>query len=305
MSGFYILQLWISVSGLLSAEDADTDASPDESTTPVYNTTAPYFDSTVESVEYWQGIIKLRRKLTRQVFGDVLEVAVGTGRNCQFYDFKNCNSVTMIDESGPMLAIARAKWAELRRLPEWREDAPEAARRISFRQMSATEDVPLPAAVARSDRDGFNCILSTFSLCSLPHPADVLTHWCRLLVPPPSSEDSERQPRVLLLEHGCSHYDWLNRLLDKSAPAHAKEHGCWWNKDIGAIAEKAAEQAGMEIVSLKRRHFGTTWVIEMRQKRGLWQQKKRLAESVVDVGRVSGQKEEPQTSKSRWWPWHW
>ncbi|KAF2097484.1 hypothetical protein NA57DRAFT_58069 [Rhizodiscina lignyota] len=247
VSGLYVFQIWHSVS---KPAQLNIDVSPDEPTTPVYDTTAQYYDSAVDSVEYWQGITSLRRKLTHQLFGNVLEVAVGTGRNSQFYELKNCRSVTMIDGSGPMLEIARKRWSELMRLPEWRLDAPERIRRIEIRQMSADDEIPLPASTAAPDGKviaGFTSILSTFSLCSLPHPAETLAHLCTMLSPPSPTADQSQQPRVLLLEHGRSHYDWLNRLLDNSAPAHAKEHGCWWNKDIGAIAQKAADAAGMEI----------------------------------------------------------
>lgn len=280
VSGMYVFQLGYSISHLLAKDHSNSPSSSShEPTTPVYNITAQEFDASVDSVEYWQGITSWRRKLTRQLFGDVLEVAVGTGRNSHYYDLKNCTTVTMIDESGPMLEIARKKWAEERHLPEWREETPETMRKAVFRQMSAADNISLPLATTKlgdQKHTGFTCVLSTFSLCSLPQPAETLAHLCSMLSPPSRAIDADHQPRVFLLEHGRSYYNMLNRLLDASASDHAKVHGCWWNKDIGAIAEKAAEETGMEIVSLKRKHFGTTWIIEMRQNPELWEEKRRM-----------------------------
>jgi hypothetical protein len=36
--------------------------------------------------------------------------------------------------------------------------------------------------------------------------------------------------RILLLEHGRSHYGWLNRLLDEGESQHHERWGCQWNK---------------------------------------------------------------------------
>src|SRR5437763_16169516 len=68
--------------------------------------------------------------------------------------------------------------------------------------------------------------------------------------------------RILLLEHGRGHYDWLNHVLDGLAPSHADHYGCWWNRDIGAMVE----QSGLEIEYVKRYHLGTTWEVVLRPK---------------------------------------
>ncbi|MCJ1231195.1 hypothetical protein MMC12_007872, partial [Toensbergia leucococca] len=75
-------------------------------------------------------------------------------------------------------------------------------------------------------------------LCSTPHPSHLLAHLGTLASP--------TNGRILLLEHGRSHYEWLNRILDASAPAHADRHGCWWNRDVGRIVE----ESGLEVVGL-------------------------------------------------------
>ena len=91
-------------------------------------------------------------------------------------------------------------------------------------------------------------------LCSMPDPVDTLKHLGEITEP--------QRGRILLLEHGRSHYDWLNRILDNLAPTHADRHGCWWNRDIGAIVR----DSGLEVVEEKRWHLGTTWRFVLRPK---------------------------------------
>ncbi len=75
-----------------------------------YSRNAPAYDSEVELAEkaMWMG--RLRRRLAQQASGDVLEVSVGTGRNARYYDLKRCRSVTMLDQSGEMVEVARGKF---------------------------------------------------------------------------------------------------------------------------------------------------------------------------------------------------
>jgi methyltransferase OMS1 len=84
-------------------------------------------------------------------------------------------------------------------------------------------------------------------LCSTPQPVQLLRQLGSVL--------NQEGGRILLLEHGRGHYDWLNKIIDNGAPGHADQHGCWWNKDIGKIVE----ESGLEVVEMKRYHFGTTW----------------------------------------------
>ena len=103
---------------------------------------------------------------------------------------------------------------------------------------------------------GFDTVIQSMGVCSTPDPSAMLRHLGNLTNP--------NHGQIILLEHGRSYYSWLNRILDKSAPRHANKHGCWWNKDIGKIVE----DSGLEIVTIKRYHFGTTWWVELRPKEG-------------------------------------
>jgi methyltransferase OMS1, mitochondrial len=88
-------------------------------------------------------------------------------------------------------------------------------------------------------------------LCSTPRPVELLKGIGSIC-----SKDGQ----ILLLEHGRSHYQWMNNMLDNLAPAHANRFGCWWNRDIGKIVD----ESGLEVVKVKRYHLGTTWWIELR-----------------------------------------
>ncbi|KAI9832898.1 MAG: hypothetical protein M1819_003928 [Sarea resinae] len=218
-----------------------------------YDETAEGYDSEVSTAEWITGLLRLRKKLAREAQGDVLEVAVGTGRNMEYYPLDKCRSLTMVDQSKQMIEVARRKFQDTRemnerlmktRLPELH---PEYAN-LTFRTTSAESPIPSPPA------QGFDTVIQTMGLCSTPRPA--------LLLQNIGAVTNPEHGRILLLEHGRSHYRWLNNILDNLAPVHAHRYGCWWNRDIGRIVE----ESGLEVVRVKRYHMGTTWWVELRPK---------------------------------------
>jgi methyltransferase OMS1, mitochondrial len=208
-----------------------------------YNKTARTYDSDVNLMEKAMWLGRLRKQLIHQATGHVLEVSVGTGRNMQFYSPKTqCKTLTFVDQSPEMIAIAREKFKQLHPL----------YRKVVFRTQSAAEPILLP------DPHGFDTIVQTMGLCSTPDPEGLLRNLGRLV--------NKQGGRVLLLEHGRSHYAWVNGLLDSLAPAHADRHGCWWNRDIGGIVGGVeGGVGGLQVVSIQRYHLGTTWMVEMRR----------------------------------------
>ncbi|KAI9825623.1 MAG: hypothetical protein M1832_000967 [Thelocarpon impressellum] len=205
-----------------------------------YDATAAAFDADVDLTETLTGITFLRKRLARRARGDVLEVAAGTGRNLGYYDMGKVKSLTLLDLSAPMLDRARARWAELR--PKGSPTAP------AFVVQDAADPVPSPPA------GGYDTVVQTMGLCSTPAPVRLLQTLGR--------ETEAQSGRILLLEHGRSHYAWLNAVLDGLAPAHADRHGCWWNRDVGRIVQ----DSGLEVVEARRYHLGTTWWFELRPK---------------------------------------
>lgn len=229
-----------------------------------YNSIATTFDSSVDWQEKLIGISRLRKKMIQQASGDVCEVSIGTGRNLTFYDwdFKSFNDVvnqqtkrgkvksfTAVDKSPEMLEIAHKKFSK------------EYPGILGVQWVIQDAANPLPSPpVSASERSGnktgkkYDTIVQTMGLCSASDPVGLLRNL---------STSIEENGRILLLEHGRGTWSWLNNILDGLAPRHALEFGCVWNKDIGQIIE----DSGLEIVKMKRRHFGTTWWIELRPRR--------------------------------------
>ncbi|KAL2827013.1 methyltransferase domain-containing protein [Aspergillus cavernicola] len=223
-----------------------------------YNHTARTFDADVELSEKLMRMGAKRRDLVQQARGDVLEVSCGTGRNLEYYELgekraldekgrvgvRGCRSVTFVDLSPEMVAIAREKFSKL--YPGFG--------RVQF-QAQDVKDVAPPSPSSQGQGAYYDTIVQTMGLCSMPDPAGTLRHLGTITEP--------QDGHILLLEHGRSHYDWLNRVLDNLAPAHADRHGCWWNRDIGQIVR----DSGLEVVEEERWHFGTTWRFVLRPKR--------------------------------------
>ncbi|PGH01237.1 hypothetical protein AJ79_07969 [Helicocarpus griseus UAMH5409] len=232
-----------------------------------YDKTATNFDAEVNMAEQVMSMGTKRRELVQRARGNVLEVACGTGRNMKYYslgekrgtnkdgkaEIQGCRSVTFVDLSGRMVQIAKDKFEQL--YPEFRMAA--------FRTQDAMDPIPPPPNTAaiqpgpltsEPQKYQFDTVIQTMGLCSHPNPVAYLTHLGTLVKP--------ERGEILLLEHGRSHYKWLNKVLDDLAPAHADRHGCWWNRDIGEIVR----ESGLEVVESKRWHMGTTWKFVLRPK---------------------------------------
>ncbi|KAJ3038938.1 Methyltransferase-like protein 7B [Rhizophlyctis rosea] len=200
--------------------------------TGVYNALAPEYDTMISMDEWFMGVGTLRWSLMKQAKGKVLEVSTGTGRNLEYYPKPQIDQLILSDTNESMLrrAFDKCKNDSLRAsLPP-----------LSFKIIDA-ENIPSPPAE-------FDTVVETFGLCSCADPVASLKEMARVCKP---------DGRILLLEHGRSYYNWLNDALDKTAGDHAQTWGCWWNRDI----EGLIDQAGLEIVEIKRVHLGTTYYI--------------------------------------------
>ncbi|OJD18103.1 hypothetical protein AJ78_01876 [Emergomyces pasteurianus Ep9510] len=284
-----------------------------------YHKTAPTYDAEVDLAERIMRVGKRREELVSRARGNVLEVACGTGRNMQYYslgekrgtdkngkaEIQGCRSVTFVDQSRQMVEIAKEKFEKM--YPHFKLAA--------FRAQDAKAPIPPPPHTAAlqvsqhgninandkesmrppsPERSGhqqppyqFDTVIQTMGLCSLPDPVSYLKHLGTLVEP--------ERGEILLLEHGRSHYRWLNKLLDDLAAAHADRHGCWWNRDIGEIVQ----QSGLEILESKRWHMGTTWKFVLRPKKGQCERQK-------DTGLTKEEKEGgggEDTGVRGWFSW--
>jgi ubiquinone/menaquinone biosynthesis C-methylase UbiE len=115
-----------------------------------------------------------REWVCSQAAGEVLEVAVGTGRNLPFYP--DGVRLTGIDFSPAMLGIARTRAAELRRDIDLREGDAQA--------------LPFPDA-------SFDTVVCTLGLCGFPDERVAIAEMYRVLRP---------NGNLLLLDHiGSDH----------------------------------------------------------------------------------------------------
>jgi ubiquinone/menaquinone biosynthesis C-methylase UbiE len=190
-----------------------------------YDRFAPWYDW-VEGVPDLLGVRRLRRRLLRQASGKVLEVAVGTGKNLQYYP-RGCRIIG-IDVSREMLNVARERAAKL-----------------------SMEVSPLLAdaeALPFSDKS-FETIVSSLSTCTFPNPVSALREMARVCKP---------GGRVLLLEHGRSDREWLGRWQDRREDSFAKQLGCHWNRE----PVEMVRQSGLIVASTWRTFFGVFHVIE-------------------------------------------
>jgi methyltransferase OMS1 len=186
-------------------------------------------------------------------------------------------SYTGVDISADMMGVARRRLRDtvpgLKKLLRRKRAEPMPASgavvdvldsRVRLCIADAEQPLPPPApgSAAPPDTEAgkYDTILQSFGLCSVSDPVKLVTNMASVLQP--------GSGRIFLLEHGRGWFEFLNRLMDETAEAHFKKHGCWWNRDIEGIVREATRSVpGLEIVHLGRlplRHLGTTLVVELR-----------------------------------------
>lgn len=172
------------------------------------------------------GVKRLRRRLLQRATGDVLEVAVGTGRNLRYYP-RTCRIIG-VDFSQAMLRIAGRE-----------------ADRLGLNMRLLLMDA---GTLAFPDHS-FDSVVSSLSVCTFPHPVAALREMGRVCRP---------QGRILLLEHGRSDREWLARWQDRRADRHAKKLGCRWNREPLDLVR----QAGITLIAARRIFFGVFHELE-------------------------------------------
>ncbi|KFA76399.1 hypothetical protein S40288_04813 [Stachybotrys chartarum IBT 40288] len=257
---------------------------------------AEQFDKELNWDEWWMGIRSLRQRLAKRARGHVLELAMGTGRNLEYYNWETLGaddakaagqeaaartgitSFTGLDISVDMLDVARKKLVKA--VPPMASSAPivkastmadHTGGELSYLQgqlrlihSDAHHQLPLPpsSVPTRSGATGpkYDTVIQTFGLCSVSDPVAVLSNLASVVKP--------ESGRIILLEHGKGWYGLVNGLLDKNASKHFAKFGCWWNRDIPFLVEQAvAKTPGLEIVKVERPNMlqlGTLVWIELR-----------------------------------------
>jgi ubiquinone/menaquinone biosynthesis C-methylase UbiE len=146
----------------------DTSAKETERRRRIWEREAPRYD---RMIVLWEKILFRdgRRWVCSRAQGEVLEVAIGTGRNLAFYP--EGVRLTGIDLSPAMLDLAR-------------ERARELGMEVDLREGDA-QDLPFPD-------ESFDTVVCTLSLCNIPDDRKAVTEMKRVLRP---------GGRLLLLDH--------------------------------------------------------------------------------------------------------
>ncbi|RDL42038.1 uncharacterized protein BP5553_02017 [Venustampulla echinocandica] len=279
----YIAYLCISLSKTPS-HPVPTDPAQQSDVSHRYDDIAKTFDASVDWTESLMGLVKLRKRLAKEAKGDVLEVSVGTGRNLEFYNFDGSASVkgkeggggkvesfTAVDKSAEMVEVAREKFGKLR------PDSKPGGVKVRWVVGDASSPAQIPPAPNQKDGK-YDTVLQTMGLCSVTDPIAFLKHLGEIVKP--------GEGRILLLEHGRGKWSWLNDILDKFAEGHAREFGCWWNRDLEGIVK----ESGLEVVRFETWHGGTTAWVELRKGK-------------CDGGNVkeAGKEKKSDGGKKGWW----
>jgi ubiquinone/menaquinone biosynthesis C-methylase UbiE len=186
----------------------------------VWDKSAPSYDKQIaffEKIQFGGG----REWLGERAHGRILEVAVGTGRNLPHYPADA--TLTAIELSPAMLAIARRRAADL-------------GRNIEFQEGDAEH---LPYADA-----SFDTVVCALSLCTIPSPAAAVGEMKRVLAP---------GGQLLLLDHIGSTWapiyaaQWL---LERITIRAAGEH--FTRRQLPLV-----RAAGFQVVQTERLKAGT------------------------------------------------
>lgn len=149
-----------------------------------------------------------REKVVPQAVGRVLELGIGTGLNAKHYDAGVVTEVIGVDPSRESWTLAQPKVAEAK-VP------------IEYCEASA-EDIPL-------DANSVDTVVITYTLCTVPNPAQALVEVARVLRP---------GGLVLVAEHAlapdASVAKWQHRLDGLWGKIAG---GCHINRDIRGLLD--------------------------------------------------------------------
>ena len=161
----------------------------------------------------------LRPETVTGAHGEVLEIGFSTGRNLRHYP----QSVTSVSGLDPMVTYGVGPVE--RRI----EKAPFPVERTA---LSADRRLPF-------DAGRFDCVVTTWTLCSIPDPDAALAEMWRVLKP---------GGRYLFIEHGRGRTERTIRWQDRLNPLWSRlTEGCNINRPI----DELVQAAGFELTSLR------------------------------------------------------
>lgn len=165
-----------------------------------------------EEFQRWRGV------LLQDVQGEVLEFGLGTGLNLPHYP----KTVSRLDAVDPALLLPH---------------------RVARRSKSASFPIHIERLSAETlpfDDRRFDCVVSTWTLCTIPDPVRALLEVRRVLKP---------TGRFLFLEHGRSENEKIAAWQDRLNPIQ-RIVGCGCN--LNRRIDQLISQAGLCLIQLDR-----------------------------------------------------
>lgn len=151
-----------------------------------------------------------RDKVVPLAAGRVLEIGIGTGLNLRHYDAARVGKIVGLDPGVEMHRLAR--------------------KRLQGTGLDV-ELVGLSAERIPFDDASFDCVLVTYSLCTIPDPVAALKEMRRVLKP---------GGRLIFCEHGQAPDAGVRRWQDRLTPVWSKfAGGCHLNRNIPELLQTA------------------------------------------------------------------
>lgn len=162
-------------------------------------------------------IARQRRKVIPRASGRVLEIGIGTGLNLAYYDRAKVKSLVGIDPAVEMHSLARRRSAQ--------HGVP-----VELLQLSAEQ---LPVSSRSVD-----CVVCTYSLCSIASPGDALREMHRVLKP---------GGKLLFAEHGLAPDQAVARWQARIEPYWRRiAGGCHLTRNVPELLREAGFSATFE-----------------------------------------------------------
>jgi methyltransferase OMS1 len=230
LGGFWAVAQLTAMGVTRGKESKEVEFPCEQERKDLFSKLAPTWDATVRFDEFTSGITRWRRHIAQRAQGDVLEVAIGTGRNLDYYDARQVTSVTGLDFSRKMLEIILAR-------KESGKIDPVLQLKLKVGNCSDLSEFT---------DSRFDTVVDTFGICSFEDPVSALKEMARVCKP---------DGKILLLEHGESDWPWMQGILAKQVGVHVKKFGCYNHRNI----RKIIDEAGILVESEKRKHWGTIY----------------------------------------------